>query len=453
MLRRFLAAAFAVLALHIPAAPASAQVVGPVGAAILGAPDPYQGTVLAIDFAGVKTSGVPRYQLGATRYVSFTDVPGLSVSRPSTEYAEQLDGSLVSFASNIPAITNNGLAVWEARTNLLLQSNTFSTSWIAENASATANATTAPDATNTGWKLLENSSTATQHDYAQVVSKAASAITYTATIYAKAAERTWMNFQASDAVANGNRFFFNLSTCAADTISNIGAGFASPTFSASAKVNGWCRLSITFTSNTGTSVAIVPMLALDHSTTSYAGDGVSGAFIFGATLEQASFASPYNPTTSATATRAADSISISGLSVPTPYTLVAGVSLPVRLGGDFITSTPDLHNSQGIYYSGSVRSFVVVADVIVANPGAIVAPALGTPFGAAARFQTNDVNVAASRVLGSHVTSVTPLSMTTLGFGPNPNGGFSGGYPDGFIRRAVVYPRAFSDTELQGASQ
>ncbi len=75
--------------------------------------------------------------------------------------------------------------------------------------------------------------------------------------------------------------------------------------------NGWYRLSATGTPNNAASVAIVG-LAPDLGLSSYVGDGVSGAYVWGIQVEQSSYATSYIPTSGSTVQRASETANGSG---------------------------------------------------------------------------------------------------------------------------------------------
>jgi hypothetical protein len=112
-------------------------------------------------------------------------------------YLNFLSGSLdsrVGFSrgTNATMVDSTGRIVY-APANLLLRSQEFDNASWARNAitvSANTTATTAPDGTSTADKFVENSGTSV-HNNAQTIT-ATSSTTYTVSIYAKAAERTWL---------------------------------------------------------------------------------------------------------------------------------------------------------------------------------------------------------------------------------------------------------------------
>jgi hypothetical protein len=88
---------------------------------------------LDLNFAG----GV--FSLNNTRTASPANIPGWSFSRTDTNgiaTALDLAGNVIQFATGVPRITNRGILVEEARTNLLLNSATLSTQTVTTTAVA-----------------------------------------------------------------------------------------------------------------------------------------------------------------------------------------------------------------------------------------------------------------------------------------------------------------------------
>lgn len=200
-----------------------------------------------------------------------------------------------------------GRQVWEQRTNLLVRSQEFgNASWTKYQATVVENAATAPDGTMTAGKLVENTANDShQSSQAPILAENTS---YTLSVYAKAAERNILRLAPTTRAGVTGQTYFNLSS---GTVGTIGTGHAA---SINPVGNGWYRCAITFNSGSGASsnTTRIAMAAVDGSS-GYTGDGVSGLLIWGAQLEAASFASPYIPTTTATATRSKDSAVIGNL--------------------------------------------------------------------------------------------------------------------------------------------
>ena len=173
----------------------------------------------------------------------------------------------------------------KVRTNLVLQSQTFQTTWLAINASVSVDDTIAPDGTLTADKLVENSVATTQHRIDQTSVSASGSNTFS--VYAKKSERDriFMRIGISGAT-------FDLTN---GTITQISAGFIATITDAG---NGWYRC--TTSTATALSNEILRINLVDAAGAfTYSGDGVSGAFIWGAQYETGDIATDYIATTSA----------------------------------------------------------------------------------------------------------------------------------------------------------
>jgi hypothetical protein len=214
--------------------------------------------------------------------------------KTSKIYAEKpTDGSgdlTFTRASDATRVASNGL-IEKVRTNLILYSEQFNdASWAANlNASATANATTAPNGTATADKIVEDTSTS-QHYIGQTPTSI-TGVGHTISVFAKAAERSFL-FLFEDS-AGGRSAYFDLSN---GTIGTVGG---SATASITSVGNGWYRCSVTYTAS-GTLVRMRVATATANGTASYTGNGTSGIFVWGAQVEVSDFgATDYIPTTTA----------------------------------------------------------------------------------------------------------------------------------------------------------
>lgn len=265
-----------------------------------------------LDYAG------NRYINAMATYASFSNwltALGGTYSRASTAMYYNSSGVLTSAATNTlrfdydpVTLLPKGILLEGERTNLVKSSGSLetTTNWSAIRASLSLNATTSPDGTANASKLVENDSASTSHMIYQNVTKAASAIQYTASLFVKAAERTFVHIRAAEAGGtNVSGVGINLST---GEVGTPYGSFTSMSARATALPNGWYHLEFTFTTLTGTTVGmyVYPASSLVAGGLSYSGDGSSGVYVWGAQLEAGAFASSYIPTTTATVTRAAD---------------------------------------------------------------------------------------------------------------------------------------------------
>ncbi len=233
-------------------------------------------------------------------------------------------GNPISTSGSYPIV---GYVPWEARTNLALQSQTFGTTWLVANASVSADAATAPDGTTTADKITP-SAINTTHAVYQTFVKAASALQYTFSVWAKPAGYDFLSVGAFDSAANGVYAIYNVLTGVVAT-SATGLGVAFTTLSASvlSSENGLYRLSLTFTTNTDTALRIFaePQDSARGAaaSTTWLPNGTSGCYLWGAQLELGSFAGPYIPTTTVAVARNADVLSYTGADVANIKALAA----------------------------------------------------------------------------------------------------------------------------------
>jgi hypothetical protein len=214
----------------------------------------------------------------------------LEVGSAVTPYI-QSPSVFTSRASSGTYVGGNGL-IQTAVTNLLLRSEEFdnATSWAKGAANVTANATVAPDNTLTADKLVEDTATNTHITQPSPSPSYVTGTTYTYSVFAQAAERTFLQLRVSASASFSASF--NLSTGVASQAS------AGTTPSVTNVGNGWYRCAVTFTATATTTGATRIGVMLNETTQSYTGDGTSGIYIWGAQLEQASTVGEYIPTTS-----------------------------------------------------------------------------------------------------------------------------------------------------------
>ena len=184
-------------------------------------------------------------------------------------------------------------------TNLVTYSEDFSNAiWLIQNATVTTNDVISPDGTQNADKLIENSSNSTHRIL--TVSGLTISGNVVISVFAKKGERNWIRLTNNNIVGA----FFDLEN---GLIGGVSGGI-------DAKIekynNGWYRCSISATAVANERIGVY--LSNNGVDTTYQGDGASGVYIWGATIEQQSYITSYIKTNGSAVTRAAETCNGSG---------------------------------------------------------------------------------------------------------------------------------------------
>lgn len=346
-----------------------------------------------------------------------------------------------------------GLLIEEQRANLLLYSNAFTSApWVAgANTNVTAAGALSPDGTVNAWKLYASNGLVAA-GLRQPITKAASAITYAASVYAKAAGQNWLQVTVFDGTV-GNRYWYNISTGAVGTTAAIGAGFTGVSASIVPANNGYYRCVLLATSSTATTyeVYVYPSAADGSNGTGDASN--NGVYIYGAQLEAGAFATSYIPTTTSQFTRAADVASVNTLSpwfnaVAGTFYFEGDTAVPASLVLRNLTNMNDgtVNNLHRTYlYNGTVGGSTTTGGVTQADIGG-GSYSVNTAFKFA--YATAANNFAAVLNGGAPATDALgtmPSGLTTFEIASS----FAGTVNTGHIRRITYYPRRLTNAELQ----
>ena len=209
--------------------------------------------------------------------------------------------SRITFTRSTTATYYDGKTSAVAEQNLLTYSQLFNTGWSPTAVTVTNNVTTAPDGTTTASSLIESSATSAHNDQ---WSTALTSGTYTISVYAKPLGSGSTRYLTLAMQAGASVFYSAVYDLSAGTVLNTN-GLGGCTYIASsitATANGYYRCVLTGTnpySQQGnislSNVTTAP--TANYGANSYAGDGVSGLYIWGAQVEQRSSATAYNATT------------------------------------------------------------------------------------------------------------------------------------------------------------
>jgi hypothetical protein len=215
-------------------------------------------------------------------------------------------GVLQSAGTDTPRFEKQGYLNEGNGTNLLTYSEQADNSaWTQVNVTVSANATSIVDpyGTNNADKIIEDSST-NLHYISQTVSVSSTSLTFSC--FVKAAESTKFRLSSYESSTPASPIVadFDLTSV---TATPANPSTVSATITAIA--NGWFR--VTASTKSAAKVSTEFHLQITRSGTgSYAGDGSSGLYVFGAQLETWSFATSYIPTTNSSANRSADVLNV-----------------------------------------------------------------------------------------------------------------------------------------------
>jgi hypothetical protein len=191
-------------------------------------------------------------------------------------------------------VQNSSTTIGWSPHNLCLQSEDIATTWTNLRTTESTNATTAPDGTSTADKLIEDVGVATNYRLVQSIS-VTTGLVYTFSIYAKAAERSWVRIGADTTRFADNTFaYFDLTN---GVVGSLGAGGIS--HSITSVGSGWYRCALTaLCDSTGANDFEVFIAEADNDIT-FNGDGTSGLYLWGAQLNRGHSATAYMSTTTA----------------------------------------------------------------------------------------------------------------------------------------------------------
>jgi hypothetical protein len=240
-----------------------------------------------------------------------------TVTRASTKNVLGSAGLYVSVANNVPAFefntdgTYRGLLVEPGATNLLLRSQEFGATWTTTDITVTSNSIVAPDGATTADTITEGTAgTAITTQVATVSSGA----TTTFSIFLKVGSANdFVRLFIGDSAMTANRVetFFQFSTGTLSGTANQGTATGASA-SVQALPNGWYRVSLSGAIPSVTSYRV----AINSASASGSGTRVNNSvyYLWQAQLETGSVATSPIVTTAGTASRVADSVSLTGAS-------------------------------------------------------------------------------------------------------------------------------------------
>jgi hypothetical protein len=321
--------------------------------------------------------------------------------------------------------------------------------WTTNASSITTNAVIAPDGTLTADVLVESSTTAAHYVQSSAVSVSSGA-SYTFTVYAKSWYRSVLQilFNGGD-ISGDPRANFDLST---GVLGSVDSGITATITSVG---NGWYRCSCSFTTATTNNY---PIICIQTSTTasraaSYAGNGFSGIFIWGAQLEAGSFATSYIPTVASTATRNADAASMTGTNFSSWFnngegTLYAEASTSAANTAKRFAQIDSGAESNRIQIaaeaSGTTKNFAVVTN---SSTQAYTPVSASYPVKVGAGYKVNDFGASFNGGAIQTDTSGTVPALSVMRFGAASDASEN---MNGCLRKVSYYPAKATSAQIVG---
>ena len=189
----------------------------------------------------------------------------------------------------------------DTRTNLITQSEAFDNAYYAKiRSTISTDQIVSPDGTQNADKFIEDSALGTKLLWTQdEVVSIGNVITWS--VFAKKGERDWVLLK--DTNAGNFSGYFDLENGVVGSTTSLDSSKIEDLGS------GWYRCSITYTSTTTTARGRL-YLADANNGESYQGNETSGLYIYGAQLEQSSYATSYIPTSGTAVTVDSNSTSV-----------------------------------------------------------------------------------------------------------------------------------------------
>lgn len=392
---------------------------------------------LALDF----TTGVLDPRVTVTRALN------TATRVTSTGVIAVVNADLPRFDYDPATLAPKGLLIEETRTNVLICSDTFDNAiWVRTGSSIDKDMIVSPDGTQNADYLKEDSATSV-HRIEQAVILGASA-TYTYTVYYKITDTT-RKIALHHTPSNTGRVF--------DANGGQEAGlFNAPiSFSVTAFNNGWYRASISVAAVSGGNSFRVWLVRASDNAINYAGNGTSGAYLYGADAEAGTFATSYIPTGTVTATRNADNVQMTGTNFSSWYNQSEGAFLAsVELrskspGGEYSLRVAGGTTPIVIGYNDSATAVRPINTSVNGAQVSISAAAFKSV--GAYSFTTNTARGAVNGTLSGIDSAVGTLGTNTVAYIGSFNG--AAGSLNGWMKLLEYWPQKLINAELTAFSK
>lgn len=352
-----------------------------------------------------------------------------------------------------------GLLIEESRANLLLQSQAIDqAAWTKSNLNTTGtppyiDVAISPDGTQNADLVIPDTTLTASHKIGQASATVTAGATVTSSIYLKPGGYNFVLLRVSNSSESAAfQVLVNLSNGTVGTPSAYGSGATVAGATITLCKNGWYRVTLTG-AITGLLAYAQNIYVYQSGTSSFAGDGTSGVYMWGVQVEAGAFSTSYIPTTTTTVTRNTELAVMTGTNFTSWFnesegTLVVSASTnSSAILLSFQIATDD-NNRVGIGYSGTANIFRIRNNGVGPDPANITASATGYLAALAYKVANSGASSNASAVATSSPGTMT--ARTTASFGSNLSGNFP---QNGTIRRAAYYPLRLTNAELQAFSK
>jgi predicted outer membrane repeat protein len=351
-----------------------------------------------------------------------------------------------------------GILVEEARTNINVQSNTLTNAaWAISAATIGGTPIVAPDGSTTA-SVMDDGVTTAEHFITIASPPATTASTnYTYSIFVKNGTRRYVGLSLGRLGSSGVYVAAKFDLVAGTYVTTTAGGGTLASADIRAVGNDWWRISVCGQLGAVTDLYGIFWMGNDATTfggsrgrQSYTGTSAT-VYPWGAQLELGQGASSPIPTTTAAVTRAADAVSVTGISVPNPHSMAAEWTPGFDNGSSFrraasltnagFSATDDIYQR---FTNNFVRMFSSDMDLTLGTGNAT------TGNKASARFELNN---SAGSLNGGAIASdtsstpATPIDRLYVGATSSSN------WMNGTISRIRIYNRALTDAQLQNLTQ
>ena len=347
------------------------------------------------------------YKAGKAYCVKPIDGSGdFTVVRNTSATRVDENGLIESVGANVPRLNypiGGGCPSWliePQATNLLQYSEEFdNAAWsssllLAFGAGSVANAAVAPDGTTSADLIVPTTDSSNTHYIRTTTQPAlATGVSGTFSVFVKAAGYTTLSLR----LVHTDAPIINYDTVA------ISADSASGTITPVG--NGWFRCTIT---GVGTGTNAWPWIYPNQQAT-YAGDGTSGIYIWGAQLEQGSYPTSYIPTTGTTVTRNGD---VTTVAPPSGTTEIVETLKDITYyigGNNLLTYSEEFDNAVWV----NLRT-TPTANSILSPDGNITADLITVGFGTNTKYTGQLYTSTVGRVFSCFVKSGTQKFIQLL---------------------------------------